>query len=354
MTDAENIQAVLAGEILDVIPGYREVPMDVTALKSFLPVETGDPVKDMINFANTFDNSVCTVGLIVDRETLSKDESHHTYRYETGAVWHESYSPTFCREAIEFPINAPADAVAYTMDEIRTVENCDLVQLKDSVDAYHDAGFFVEGGVVGAWQSIYYYLTSFENILTWMAVESEAAKSLFDATTAYSLKTAEALLRCGVNSVTAPSDFGSGSSLLFSPELFELYAWPWLKKMADLCHSYGSYFHLHSHGHIGRLMDMIVRAGVDLINPVGPSDHNDLAEFKANWGDSISILGGISTTISTMTEPEMRSHVSSVIDTGRKGGRFFPRTESGIPPMNEDSVRRFLDTVRKHRLQGYV
>ena len=74
-------------------------------------------------------------------------------------------------------------------------------------------------------------------------------------------------------------------------------------------------------------MDDIVEAGVDIVNPVGPSDYNDLAMFKKRWGDRITLHGGISTKIRDMNDKEMREHISSVLAIGRKGGRFFPRTD---------------------------
>ena len=123
--------------------------------------------------------------------------------------------------------------------------------------------------------------------------------------------------------------------------------------MADLCHEHGAYLHLHSHGHIQDLMDGIVEAGVDILNPVGPSDHNDLTLFKSRWGDKITLHGGISTEIGTMSERQIREHVTEVISVGRVGGRFFPRTESGIPPMTVKKLKVYLDVLQEKCANGY-
>ncbi|MFP4384496.1 MAG: uroporphyrinogen decarboxylase family protein [Spirochaetia bacterium] len=219
------------------------------------------------------------------------------------------------------------------MPEVDSGGRFDRDKLIQQVKAFHDAGYFVQGSVMGVWYGIYYYLTKFDNILMFMACEPEAARKLFDMTGRFSLESAKILLECGVDSIFTPSDLGSGQGLLFSPAMFREYVYPWLNELADLAHAYGAYLHLHSHGHIQDIMDGIVEAGVDIINPVGPSDHNDLEYFKKHWGKEITFHGGISTTISEMSEEQMRKHVKEVIETGRKGGRFIPRTESGIPPM---------------------
>ena len=354
MTRREQVIAVLRGEKPEVIPSYFEVPMDVTVLADLLPPRTGDGVADELAEAEFFDNACVAVALGVAHETISKDEDHHRYRCATGSVWHESYNPTFCREAISFPIDAPQDALKYEMPDPVTAGRFDGRAVREAVEKYHDAGYFVEGYIMGAWQGIYYYLARFDHILTWMAIEPDAAHALFDMTSAYSLESARRLLECGVDSIHPPCDLGTGTGLLFSPAMFREYVFPWLAALAEVCHQYGAFFHLHSHGHIQELMDGIVEAGVDIINPVGPSDRNDLALFKERWGDRVTIHGGISTTINTMSNDAIREHVHEVISIGRVGGRFFPRTESGIPPMPVESVRFYLDALREERMRGYA
>ena len=353
MTRREQVVAVLRGELLEAVPSYFEVPMDVTVFRDLLPPRTDDEVADELAQAAFFDNAAVCVSLHIAHETISRDDDHHKYRYATGATWHESYNPTFCREPVSFPIDAPEDALRFEMPDPVTAGRFDEEAVRKAVSTYHDAGYFVEGHVMGAWPGIYYYLARFEHILTWMAIEPEAAHALFDMTSAYSIESARRLLECGVDAVHPACDLGTGTGLLFSPAMFREYIFPWLAELADLCHQYGSFFHLHSHGHIEELMDGIVEAGVDLINPIGPSDHNNLSLYKARWGDRITLHGGISTTINAMGKDEIRAHVREVISIGRMGGRFFPRTESGIPPMSSDLARFYVDVLREERMRGY-
>lgn len=354
VTPRENVVAVLNGELPEIIPCLGECPMDVTVFKDLLPASTGDAVRDAIAQAEFFGNSGVGVGLGLRQETLSRTDDHHTYRYETGAVWHETYRPTFCREARSFPINSPAEAVVFEMPDALEPSRADDERLRCTVHAFHEAGYFVQGGTIGAWQAIYYYLTRFDNILAWMVTEPEAAHALFDMTTKFSLDSARRLLACGVDCIFSPSDLGTGQGLLFSPAMFREYVFPWLTASADVCHEYGAYFHLHSHGHLQEVMDGIVEAGVDIINPLGPSDHNDLGLFKQRWGDKIVLHGGISTTIGEMSKQQIREHVHAVIETGRVGGRFFPRSESGIPPMGVDKTRFYLEVLAEERRRGYA
>lgn len=358
MTPREQIIAVLRGEQPDIIPSYRECPMDVTVFDGLLPELTGDMVKDQLAFTKFFDNCVCDInvngqGIGLTVEEISRTPDEYIYRFETGAVWRESYEPVFCREALSYPINSPEDALSFKMPDARLPGRFVHDELIAAVNAFHDAGYFVEADAMGAWYGTYYFLTSFENILMWMAVEPDAAHAVFDMTSKFSLDSARQLLEAGVDCIATASDLGSGNGLLFSRDMFAEYVLPWLRELACLCHSYGAYLHLHSHGHIEALMDDIVGAGVDIINPIGPSDHNDLNMFKKKWGDKITIYGGIDTKIHQMTDEQMAEHIRQVVQTGRVGGRFFPRTESGIPMMPLDKTRRYIELLQKERRHGY-
>jgi hypothetical protein len=353
MTRREQAIAILKGEKLDVIPSYGECPMDVTVGK-ILPEPTGDRIQDLIAIAEFMDNVTVGTGIGLKTETISRDDTHHTYRYETGAVWHESYVPTFNREATEYPINTPEEALNFTMPDPWEPDRFNDEAEKEFVQTMHEKGFFVQGSVLGAWFGTYYFLSKFETVLSWMACEPEAAHALFDMTSHFSLESAKRVIASGVDAIFTASDLGSGNGLLFSPRMFDDYVFPWLKSLADLCHENGVFLHLHSHGHIENLMDRIVEAGVDMINPIGPSDHNDLAMFKEKWGNKITIMGGIGTTIAQMTDEEMREHVRQVVEIGRQGGRFFPRTESGIPPMPQEKALKYLQYLKEERKRGYA
>lgn len=343
----DRVLTVLRGDVPDMIPSFGEGPMDVTCLRGVMPEPTGDPVRDAIRTTEFFDNACIDLDVGLRVEALEASSRQRIYKYETGAIWRESYQPTFCREAIKFPINHPEDVSGFRMPNPRPPPL--FPDMRKTVQTWKEAGYFVQGVTMGAWQGIYYNLTSFENILEWMAVEPEAAMRLFKLMGDYSIKTAELMLDAGVDMVFVASDLGSRQGLLFSARMFDQYVFPWLKEVCDLCHRRGAFLHLHSHGHIQDVMEGIVKAGVDLVNPIGPSDDNDLAMFKERWGQRIAILGGISTTIAQMSSREMDAHVAEVMRIGCRGGRFMPRTESGIPPMPSEKVKEYLRILEKYR-----
>ncbi|MBE9569317.1 MAG: hypothetical protein IMF11_01710 [Proteobacteria bacterium] len=342
----EEVWEVLKGEKPVVVPTIAEAFMDVTVVKQLGFKAPDDPIEGRIARADFLGNFDVCLGLSPGMKVFKETEEERVYQYETGAVWHESYEPTFCREAIKFPINSPEEAFEFKMPPVHWDE--DIPHL---VRTFKEKGYFVQGSVPFPWGSIYYYLTSFDNILMWMALEEEAAFRIFQLLGAYILECSERLLDAGVDAIFSGSDLGTGDSLLFSVDMFNKYVVPWIKKIADLCHQHGAILHFHSHGHIQEVMDGLIATGVDLLNPVGPSDHNDLKFFKEKWGHKITFLGGISTKIARMSEDEIESHVAQVMEVGCKGSRFMPRTESGIPVMEPDKARFYIDTLTRYRRQ---
>lgn len=351
MLPRDMVRAIVRGELPDRVPLFLECPMDNTVYQRFGLAPTGDAVADALREASLFGNLAVGISLTPTQQTLRKSEQEHVYRYETGAVWRESFLPTFCREALEYPVSEPKQAFCFSMP---TIPDARRESIKAEVSALRASGLFVEGNVPGAWQGSYYFIAPFESLLEWLLTESEAAKAVIDACAAYSLEAARVLLDAGVDGIIAASDLGTGTSLLMSARLIREFVVPWMRDMAELCHQYGALFHLHSHGHIEQIMDDIVDAGVDIVNPIGPTDNNDLAMFKARWGDRITLHGGISSTVADMSDEQMRAHLESVMETGRKGGRFFPRSESGVPPMSDERLRAYLRLLREFGQRGYT
>jgi uroporphyrinogen-III decarboxylase len=342
----EQVLAVVAGERLEEIPTIAEAFMDVTVTKALGIAATGDWFKDQLAEAELLQKNDLTVGASVASRTMQKDDKHHLYEYETGTRWLEQYDPTFCREAVKYPVNKPEEVSDLKFPDFHDPKRYE--NMRPMVEAMHAAGYFVQGCTGGIWSGSYYLCTSFDNILTWMAMEPEVAHDMFTKIGSCVLAAAEEMLERDVDSIFICDDLGSGQSLLFSREMYREFIKPWHKKLADLCHNYGKIFHLHSHGHIQDLMVDIVEAGVDILNPVGPSDHNDLAFFKKSWGRKITFLGGISTTIAQMSEPQIEQHIVEVMEIGCKGGRFMPRTESGIPMMPAEKAKFFINILSKY------
>lgn len=137
-----------------------------------------------------------------------------------------------------------------------------------------------------------------------LALDRKFAKSVIRKVAQYNLASAEELLKRGVHSITFSDDMGGARGMFFSLECYKDCFYEWHKRLFDLCHEYGAYVNMHSHGNINAILPLLVDAGVDILNPVGPTDNMDLRKIKEKYGNEITIMGGISKFIGEMSKKD--------------------------------------------------
>ena len=70
-----------------------------------------------------------------------------------------------------------------------------------------------------------------------------------------------------------------------SPRMFREFVLPYLQEMVDLAKEKGVPFIKHTDGDIRSVMDMIIDAGIDALDPLEPIAGIDIAEMKEKYGD---------------------------------------------------------------------
>lgn len=108
-----------------------------------------------------------------------------------------------------------------------------------------------------------------------------------------------------------------------SPSAFERVFLPAYRRMVRAFKDAGAaYVILHSDGHIAPLLDMLVDAGVDGINPVEPKAGMHLPTLKARYGERLSFIGGMcnSQTLPFGSPDEIRRQAREIIEVASDGG----------------------------------
>lgn len=130
-------------------------------------------------------------------------------------------------------------------------------------------------------------------------------------------------------------DLGMQQTLLISPELFEEYVAPKLKKMADLAHSYDIKLLLHTCGNIEIIIDRLIELGIDVLDPIQP-ECMDPIRIKGTFGDRICLRGGISVqnVVSRGTVEEVDKECERIVSDLKKGGGYI--FSPGHPVLQDD------------------
>ena len=127
-------------------------------------------------------------------------------------------------------------------------------------------------------------------------------------------------------------DMGFRSGTLIAPEHLRRYTLPWHRRFAEIAHSKGLPYFLHSCGNLEEIMpDLIEMVGID-----GKHSFEDailpVAEFQARYGDRIAVLGGIDVDLLARGTPDqVRARVRATIETCEPRGRYAVGSGNSIP-----------------------
>jgi uroporphyrinogen decarboxylase len=92
------------------------------------------------------------------------------------------------------------------------------------------------------------------------------------------------------------NDFGTQRDLILSPDQFNEFILPWVKKFSDQAHRHGYQVLLHSCGSIHRIINSLIDAGIDCLHPLQALAFEMGAESIAkDFYGRIAFLGGIDT-----------------------------------------------------------
>ncbi len=137
-------------------------------------------------------------------------------------------------------------------------------------------------------------LVGYDN-LCFMTIEDEKlVEDLFNEVGSRIVKHYEI---CGkfdtIGALISNDDWGFKSQLMFSPDMFRKYVFPWHKKIVETIHNYGKPAILHSCGNLDLVMDEIID---DLGYDAKHSYEDNIIKVEDaydKWGGRIAILGGI-------------------------------------------------------------
>ena len=91
-------------------------------------------------------------------------------------------------------------------------------------------------------------------------------------------------------------DLGSQLDLIISPEGFEQFLLPFIKKLFDQAHRFGLRVTMHSCGSIFRVIPQLIEAGVDILHPLQAKAKNMNAEYIAgHYNGKIAFMGAVDT-----------------------------------------------------------
>jgi len=302
--------------------------------------------------AEFMDNFIVSVGGggFRIRRTMKAESRWYLAEWETGAVWRMGTAENvWARQYLEYPVESESDLNRL---ELPDPDDQDRYQgLEKAIKHVKDRGFFPSCSINGFFSGVWYFLRGpLHIILKDVYYRKEFVEKLIEKIGEFNLRAEKNLLDIGAMMIGWVDDLGYNKGMFMNPKVYEELIYPWHKKAIDVAHRCGAFVNMHSHGNIKAIVPSLVKAKLDVLNPVGPSDNMDLEALKERWGDSLCLQGGLSKHIGYMDPEELINHVADRLRVGSPGGGFILSSEGDLPyEMNRENFKTFLKVSRKYR-----
>lgn len=178
-------------------------------------------------------------------------------------------------------------------------------------------------------------------------------KKVFDDRGKFAVEVVKRLGEEGAEFIGVYDDYGYKADLFMAPRNYRKYVIPWLKRICDAAHKHDAKLMLHSDGNLMKIMDDIVEAGVDALNPIEPTTANpdyNIFNLKELYGDRLTFAGNISPQmLSTGSIEDIEAYSKRLLTEVAKGGGYiFSSGHSINPAVTPDRWQAVLDTREKY------
>ncbi len=315
MTSAERVMCVLRNEEPDRIPHFEWI-LDHNVREAILPGCT------MEEFTLRMGLDAILTGPDIKREQISEKR----FRTEYGTVVEKT------EEEYAIPVEGPIA----TIDDLRNYEPPDphtpgrFDSLKRLVDLYK--GKLAIGVHLNDVFSLPRGLMGFENLLMAIAVDPELVKGLVDMSVELNIEYAKECARHGADFVMTGDDYASAKAPLMSPKSFRELFYPGLKRVYTGFKEQGLMTIKHSDGDLKPLLEMILDAPLDCLDPIDPGGGLDIGEMKQQYGDRCAMKGNVDCahTLTFGSVADTVAETKEVIRKAAAGGGLILSSSNSI------------------------
>ncbi len=340
MNGYERVKAALAGEPTDKIP---------IMLHNFMMVarEAGITMKqyreDPKVIAETFIKSIDKYqydGILVDIDTVTL----------AGA----------CGVNIDFPENEPARShkgILDTYDEFKNLKPVDVGSYKyvqiwceavRLLKEHYGDELYIRGNCDQAPFSLASMIRGTENwMLDFYLTEESLIYELLDYCNEASSQFIKLMAQTGCDMVSN-GDSPAGPDMI-PAEMFEKWAKPYIKNMADTAHEAGVDYLIHICGNTDIIVNHMLETGADALELDYKTDTQktfDLMKDKATFFGNVDPSG----ILALGTPAQVREKTTELLDIFSKTNKFVLNTGCALPSTTpEENIKAFIQTARDYK-----
>ena len=232
------------------------------------------------------------------------------------------------------PEESYCDFTFKDIDEVKEMEEhiwpeadwFDFSDMKKRLEEWNDFAIMASGASIFQHPT---FLRGIDNLLMDMMVNEEVAGYLMNKFTEFYVQYFDrmfASVKGKIDILRIADDLGMQDRLIISPDIFEKFFVPRIKRIVDMAHSYDVKVMFHSCGSIVPFISRLIDIGVDILDPLQIRTKGMCpGELKKNFGHKICLHGSIDTqyVLPKGTQDEVAKNVKKMIDILGKNGGFI-------------------------------
>ena len=293
-----------------------------------------------------------------DQGNTSEDDEFYRLYDAWGIGWHMPKQGGLYFDMFDHPLQGATldDAKKFPWPDPTTAQDFDqMAETAKRLYEETDKAIIVRGfasGILEYYQWLFGYEDAFINLVTDEALVNYVMDRIVEVKNAY----VEALLPqvgqyCQI--YFTGDDWGHQNGPALNPEMIEHFLMPRHKQHHEIVKQLAPHIQIffHTCGSVYEVMDSLIEAGIDILNPVQVSaaDMDDTARLKREFGDAINFWGAIDTQeiLPHGTPQQVKDEVRRRIDDLAPGGGYVlgavHNIQDDVPPENIMAMIEALD-----------
>ena len=158
-------------------------------------------------------------------------------------------------------------------------------------------------------------------------------------------------IEAGADAITLGDDWAFNTAPYMSPEHFREFVFPYFRTAVQKCKEAGAFVIKHSDGNLWPIMDMVIEAGIDAINPIQPDAGMDIGDVKRKYGERVCVAGNINcgyTLCEAPVEEVVREVKEAIRQAGPGGGYIMMSSNSLHSTVKPENYRAMVETTRAY------
>ncbi len=217
-------------------------------------------------------------------------------------------------------------------------------------EEYHRRGYAVCGEMYQTIFETAWLMRDMQDFLMDLLMNESLAHAICENITRIRIEQARQYARAGVDILRLGDDIVSQQGLMMSRETYATFFKPRIRRIVDAAKAVNPdiLIFMHSCGKIEGMIDDLIEAGVEILNPVQP-ECNDLAMIREKYAGKLSFWGGVGvqSVMPHGTPQEVEAKTRETIQTlGPDTGFLVAPAHILDPVIPWENIEAFIRTVK--------